>query len=155
MMFDKDGSRSLSYDQFSRFIINVVAAAPEHITFVDIADTITRFAIEGDEHDMTIERITEMFAMDNSMKYVMNLEAATQEEVDTLKAVQIGRVNKLFDCWDLDRYVLCTRGEILFSSYQKNTNEKKILLHLEKKKKKKKLTSDFCNIPSCPTIIFY
>lgn len=102
IMFDKDGSRSLDYEQFSRFIINVVAAAPEHITFVDIADTITSFAINGSDQDLTIEKITEMFAMDNSMKQVMNLEAATQEEVDKLKAVQIGRVNKLFDCWDLN-----------------------------------------------------
>jgi Ca2+-binding EF-hand superfamily protein len=32
----------------------------------------------------------------------MDLSKATQEEVEKLKGTEMGRVNKLFDLWDVD-----------------------------------------------------
>jgi Ca2+-binding EF-hand superfamily protein len=90
----------LNFEQFSRFIINVVASGPEKVTFNDLADFITRSACVGNE--MTTEKLAERFAMQQSMKYIMDFSRATPAEVDKLSASQCGRVNKLFDMWDLD-----------------------------------------------------
>lgn len=101
LMFDMDNSRSLDFEQFSRFIINVVAAVPE-VSFEDIADLITKSASGDVDEEYSSEVIAEMFSLDSNMKHVMDLSAATQEEVDQLKGVELGRVNRLFDLWDTD-----------------------------------------------------
>jgi Ca2+-binding EF-hand superfamily protein len=99
LFLDHKGTRSMNLDQFSRFIIGVAASVPG-VSLDDICDVITKSAAED---VVGISSLGKRFSLDQQMETVQDLAKGTQEEVDALKGVKMGRLNKLFDLFDLDK----------------------------------------------------
>jgi len=99
LVFDEDSSRSLDYEQFSRFIIQVVAASPEEYTFDDIADSMTMLA--ADDVEMTAEEIAALYELNEQMKAVLEMKES-MEKLANVTDSQLKKCGSLFMLWDSD-----------------------------------------------------
>jgi len=99
LLFDEDSSRSLDYEQFARFMIQVVAAAPEHLTFDDIADSMTLLAAQDIE--MTSEEIAALYELNQDVQQILALKE-TSEALAEVTESQLKKSNSLFYLWDMD-----------------------------------------------------
>ena len=96
-------TKTLDFDMFTKFIIHVVAALPNHVTFEDVADTMTKQVATGSQ--LSEEQLNNMFALDNSMKRmksVVNLNGIDPELIDSVSQEDIERISRLFELWDTD-----------------------------------------------------
>lgn len=118
LVMEANDSRSLTYEQFGKLIMNVVAAHPDDVKFEDIADKLTKLAAEP--HVFDADNVQHLFAMDKTLQTVVEkMKAAGSElsppgssdsKTDTdsnefvlsLSGVEMIKANRLFDMWDLD-----------------------------------------------------
>ena len=121
LVMEANDSRSLTYEQFGKLIMNVVAAHPDDVKFEDIADKLTRLAAEP--HVFDADSVQHLFAMDRTLQTVVEQMKSTTSDDDTnkkyrgdsktdtdrnefvlsLSGVEMIKANRLFDMWDLDR----------------------------------------------------
>ena len=97
LLFDKEEKRELQYKDFCRLILNVVASSGE--TFDDVADTLTRNAIDLSS-GVTSEYVVEKFNMDRSCKVLLHI--ADDEVLSDLSAVELAKIERLFVMFDND-----------------------------------------------------
>lgn len=99
-----DDVRSMDFEQFTRFIENVLATSPS-LTLDQLADMVTIDVAKKDSDLMTPDQISELFAMDTCLKEVLyitedaedwQIEAACDEDIC------FGKASRLFELWDLD-----------------------------------------------------
>ena len=103
MLCDDSSERKLDYANFTKFIIHVVAASPDHVTFDDVADTMTKQVATADLN-IDGETLNDMFAMDRTIHAaVEEMKAATQDQVDHINLSEMTRILRLFNLWDLDK----------------------------------------------------
>ncbi|KAL7556119.1 hypothetical protein ACA910_020202 [Epithemia clementina (nom. ined.)] len=100
LMFDEDHSRNLNYEQFAKFIINILAASPDHIEFDDVADAMTKAASEP--VTMTTDELLSVLMLQETMEEALDLQDAVQQHNDQIAKSQLARCKKLFLLWDLD-----------------------------------------------------
>lgn len=100
LMFDEENKRTLDYPQFTKLILNIVAASPEDVKFEDVADAMTLAACQPTE--MTEDDMATLFLGDEMYKAVLELQQEEKEFSDVISALQYGRMTRLFDLWDLD-----------------------------------------------------
>uniref|UniRef100_A0A7S2MT52 EF-hand domain-containing protein n=1 Tax=Helicotheca tamesis TaxID=374047 RepID=A0A7S2MT52_9STRA len=98
LVFDESHTRKLNFEEFARFMHTVVAASGKK--FDDVADKITKLV--SDEHYMSPDDVKDLFAMDESMKMLMEIQADAEDAAKILTAIEIGKSNRLFDLLDLD-----------------------------------------------------
>lgn len=100
LLFDEKQTRELSYKDFVRLMLNVVASSPEHITFNDVADTLTRNATSvsgGISSDYVMER----FSMDSTSKLLLDIAHDDDLFVD-LSVVELSKIDRLFAMFGVD-----------------------------------------------------
>lgn len=102
LVFDENHVHALNYEEFTKLIINVVAASPDHVKFKDVADDMTRHAAKP--IDLSSDDVSHLFAMDTCLEVLNNLEGDEKKQSDEreLSRVEASKVNRLFDIWDLD-----------------------------------------------------
>lgn len=98
LMVDGNTSRSMNYEQFSRFFLTVVGACYGDMTFEQVADKVMA---EGGTK-LIPEDIYAKFEMDANLKMVMTLKEASKEQVDRVDPFQVNRSSRLFGLWDLN-----------------------------------------------------
>ena len=100
--------RMLDYPQFSSLLLNVVAAGS--LNFHDVANSMT---LAFCKDDVTTVDMSDLFVSESTYhKAVEQNDIAGTNERDVLDALQYGRLNRLFDLWDLDH-----SGELDFSEF--------------------------------------
>jgi len=96
LMMEPNDQRTLNYEQFSKFIMAIVASADT--TFEDISDdliiALTRNNGPVDMTDLLVTAAMTQAAQD--------LEDDRCDGEDTISALSYGRLQKLFDLWDID-----------------------------------------------------
>jgi Ca2+-binding EF-hand superfamily protein len=96
LMMDKNDKRTLSYEQFGRLIMAIVAAG--NTTFDEIADDLTLAVTSNDticEEDLETLIVAEtIFQKSKDLE-----EGSRRGEVD---ALSYGRLKRLFSLWDID-----------------------------------------------------
>lgn len=100
LMFDDEQKRTLDYPQFTKLILNIVAASPGDVKFEDVADSMTLAACQPTE--ITEEDMATLFLGDEMYKAVVELHQEEKEFSEVINALQYGRMVRLFDLWDLD-----------------------------------------------------
>lgn len=90
LMIDKDDSRTLDYEEFGRLIMAVLASA--QMTFDELAD------------ELALALANEIQISDEEMTKLMVADAFYElaNEQNSLDALAYGRLQKLFDIWDVD-----------------------------------------------------
>jgi Ca2+-binding EF-hand superfamily protein len=98
LLFDEEEKRELQYRDFCRLILNVVASSGE-FTFDDVADTLTRNAIDLSS-GVTRDYVVDRFNMDRSCKVLLHI--ADDEALSDLSAVELAKIERLFAMFDND-----------------------------------------------------
>lgn len=99
LMFDDDATRTLDYESFARFMINVVVATPEEYTFDDIADAMTLLAMQ--DVQLTKEEVKALYELDEEVQKVLDMKEE-QEILSNVTESQLTKAFTLFSLWDLD-----------------------------------------------------
>ena len=97
LLFDENNRRKLTYDEFARLMLNITASAPEHITFDDVADHLTRNATDVSS-GVTDEYVLEKFSMAKAAKLLNNL--TEDEKFVSLGLVELVKMDRLFAMFD-------------------------------------------------------
>eukprot|EP00978_Attheya_sp_CCMP212_P027044 scaffold90116_cov52-Attheya_sp.AAC.2 len=96
LMLDKDDTRELGYEQFTKLILNIAAAGDT--TFEDIADALTiSFAKPTPLSD---EDLAHLIVADEIYNVASDLAQAVEEEIEVDDALCYAKMHKLFDLWD-------------------------------------------------------
>jgi EF hand len=98
LMMTKDDERTLDYEKFSQLILSIVSATG--ITFNEAADAMTLSMLQ----DKTIseEDLINLMVSEAVYSEVVALIEEETEAMEILDALQLGRLQKLFDLWDED-----------------------------------------------------
>lgn len=99
LLFDEKEKRELTYQEFARLMLNVTASAPDHITFDDVADSLTRNAITI-ASGVTSEYVLSKYSMDKSSKLLLDLKETVTYL--GLGVVDLAKLDRLFDQFDAD-----------------------------------------------------
>jgi len=99
LLFDETEKRELQYRDFCRLMLNVVASSRDNISFDDVADTLTRNAIDLSS-GVTSEYVMEKYSMDKTSKLLLNIEA--DEELNDVSVVEMAKLDRLFVMFDDD-----------------------------------------------------
>lgn len=99
LLFDEEEKRELQYKDFCRLMLNVVASSPDNITFDDVADTLTRNAIDMSS-GVTSDYVMEKFNMDRTSKILLHI--ADDQELADLSVVELAKIDRLFGMFDND-----------------------------------------------------
>lgn len=94
---DPSHHRMLNYEQFSEFMLNLIAAFPKYVDFHDIANSMT---LSHARADVTDEDLRELFITENLFE-----DADTSGSVEQALSNDIlenGRLHRLFELIDLD-----------------------------------------------------
>ena len=99
LVMEEEDTRDLTFEQFAKLMMNVVAAHPENVRFEDIADKLTIMAAQPFVFDTNT--IQNLFAMDRTLKravqdFQLN-EDTKQAETAELTTVEKGKAARLFD----------------------------------------------------------
>lgn len=98
LMLDKDDKRKLDYEQFARLILNIVAAGD--VTFAEVADFLTLAMCKPAV--VNEEELAQLIVADEMYQLASDIVEAEKEAVEVTDALQYGRINRLFDLWDLN-----------------------------------------------------
>ena len=101
LMFDDDHCRSLTYEQFARFIINIIAASPDHIVFDDVADAMTK-AASVPVSTLSAEDLKAISTLQETLEEVLDVQDEVEKHNEHIRKSQLARSQKLFTLWDLD-----------------------------------------------------
>jgi Ca2+-binding EF-hand superfamily protein len=96
LMMDKDDQRVLSYEQFAKLIMAVVAAFC--MTFDELADQLTLALTNGDE--ISEEAMAEILVAEEAYAEARGKQREENEREKTLDALSYSRTQKLFELWD-------------------------------------------------------
>ena len=101
MCTDKD--RPLEFAQYSSLILNVVAAGSLH--FHDVANAMTLAVCKN---DVTRTDLSDLFVGDDMYKIAVeeHNRGVNPDSNEIVDALHYGRLNRLFDLWDLDVSVI-------------------------------------------------
>ena len=108
LMYAEENERSLTYPEFARLIMNVVAAANMEFDFV--ADALTVSVCRPKDRDSEFARI---FQEDLVSRVVNESEHTFDGHIDGVNAFQYGRLQRLFDLWDLNHDGLLDVSELV------------------------------------------
>jgi len=97
LLFDEKQTRQLSYRDFARLMLNVVASSHEHITFDEMADTLTRNAINVSS-GITSDYVVAKYSMDTTSKLLLDI--SEEEEFTSLGVVELAKMERLFVMFD-------------------------------------------------------
>eukprot|EP00542_Grammatophora_oceanica_P020638 CAMPEP_0194047640 /NCGR_PEP_ID=MMETSP0009_2-20130614/25089_1 /TAXON_ID=210454 /ORGANISM="Grammatophora oceanica, Strain CCMP 410" /LENGTH=514 /DNA_ID=CAMNT_0038693309 /DNA_START=184 /DNA_END=1728 /DNA_ORIENTATION=- len=99
MCADNSSRNTLDYDQFSSLLLNVVAAGS--LNFHDVANSMT---LSICKNDVTRTDLKDLFVGDEIYKTALAEQqgGSAVADYEILDALQYGRLNRLFDLWDLD-----------------------------------------------------
>ena len=120
-LFDENHSRSLDYEQFAKFIINIVAASPEHIEFDDVADAMTKAASEP--VTITTDELLAILMLEETVQEVLDLQEAVEKHNESVAKSQLARCQKLFILWDLDNDGAVSLDEMILGLRYVNTEK--------------------------------
>ncbi|CAB9520841.1 expressed unknown protein [Seminavis robusta] len=129
LVMEKEDLRSLTFEQFAKLIMNVVAAHPNHVKFEDIADKLTRLASNHDSV-LDMDSIQHLFAMDRTLERAVqdfskeDSKESVEEAISKLSSVERLKAARLFDMWDLDSNGFVTFHELALGlrKFQETTN---------------------------------
>jgi Ca2+-binding EF-hand superfamily protein len=103
LMMDKNDKRTLNYEQFGRLMMAVVAAA--NCTFDDIADDLT-LALTTHTNYIDDKTLTSLFVPDSVYQLAKEINRGFKKKgksIDMMmNPLSFGRLNKLFQLWDVD-----------------------------------------------------
>jgi Ca2+-binding EF-hand superfamily protein len=105
LMLDEDDKRTLNFEEFAKLMLHVVTAAGNK--FVDMADKMTLAMISTKA--VSKEDISNLMCGEALYHLVKDEQEEHRELLETMDALQYGRMQKLFDLWDSDN-----DGEISF-----------------------------------------
>lgn len=104
LMVNENQDTTIDYAEFSELILNVVASFDEPVEFHEIADAITLSACR---QDITDDDIRDLFvdreAFRDAMHRTSSSSLSLQEDEKLCEQdLAYGKLNRLFDLWDLD-----------------------------------------------------
>lgn len=103
LMMDKNDKRTLNYEQFGRLMMAVVAAA--NCTFDDIADDLT-LALTTHTNYIDDKTLTSLFVPDTVYQLAKEINRSFKKKGKSndmmMNPLSFGRLNKLFQLWDVD-----------------------------------------------------
>ena len=99
LLFDETEKRELLYKDFARLMLNVVASSPDNITFDDVADTLTRNALDVSS-GVTSDYVMEKFSMDTTSKLLLDISEV--EDHISLSVIELAKMDRLFAMFDMD-----------------------------------------------------
>lgn len=99
--------RVLDYQQFSSLLLNVVAAGS--LNFHDVANSMT---LAYCKDDVTTVDMSDLFVSDETYQKALEQSDSAGNDKDVLDVLEYGRLNRLFDLWDLDH-----SGQLEFSEF--------------------------------------
>jgi Ca2+-binding EF-hand superfamily protein len=108
LMMDKDDKRTLNYEQFSRLIMAIVAAADT--TFENISDDLMIALTRSDT--ISAEALRDLLVDKESKKIAKEMDREAKKDEGKINALQYARLQKLFDMWDIDGDGDITPGEL-------------------------------------------
>jgi len=97
LVYADENERSMTYPEFARLLMNVAAAANMDFDFV--ADALTVSVCCPKDKDIELASI---FQEDHLSRAVQDSEYAFDGHTDGIDAFQYGRLQRLFDLWDLN-----------------------------------------------------
>mmetsp|Transcript_16377 Transcript_16377/g.35580 ORF Transcript_16377/g.35580 Transcript_16377/m.35580 type:complete len:450 (+) Transcript_16377:31-1380(+) len=100
LMYDEDENKTLDYVEFTKLVLNVISTAPDDVSFDEMIDDMLKAAAMP--AIMSEEDLAMLVVADEMQKAVMELEETAREIAEVVDAVQYGRMQRLFDLWDLD-----------------------------------------------------
>mmetsp|Transcript_37246 Transcript_37246/g.81099 ORF Transcript_37246/g.81099 Transcript_37246/m.81099 type:complete len:450 (-) Transcript_37246:83-1432(-) len=100
LMYDEDENKTLDYVEFTKLVLNVISTAPDDVSFDEMIDDMLKAAAMPAV--MSEEDLAMLVVADEMQKAVMELEETAREIAEVVDAVQYGRMQRLFDLWDLD-----------------------------------------------------
>jgi len=98
LMMDRDDRRTLNYEQFGRLILAVVASAGT--SFDEIADDLTLAMTRT--ATMSQEDFEKLIVSEAFYEAAKELQAEARHDGKVLDALTYGRLQKLFDLWDVN-----------------------------------------------------
>lgn len=98
LMMDKDDQRTLNYEQFGRLIMAIAAAA--NSTFDDLYDDLMVSLTRQDA--VNPDTLRELLVSEDLYKIAQDLSKASGKEEGKIDALSYGRLQRLFDLWDVD-----------------------------------------------------
>jgi Ca2+-binding EF-hand superfamily protein len=96
LMLDKDDTRELGYEQFTKLILNIAAAGD--MKFGDIADALTISAAK--RTPLSDEDLALLIVADEIYNAASDIARAIEEELEVDDALCYAKMHKLFDLWD-------------------------------------------------------
>eukprot|EP00978_Attheya_sp_CCMP212_P034589 scaffold145576_cov40-Attheya_sp.AAC.1 len=96
LMLDKDDTRELGYEQFTKLIMNIAAAGD--MKFGDIADALTISAAKPTP--LSDEDLARLIVADEIYNAASDIARAVEEELEVDDALCYAKMHKLFDLWD-------------------------------------------------------
>ena len=97
MCSENDENRRLDYPHFSSLLLNVVAAGA--LNFHDVANSMT---LAFCKDDVSRTDMTDLFVGSDVSQLALGESEKSLDESVVLDALQYGRMNRLFDLWDID-----------------------------------------------------
>ena len=108
LAIDKDSTRSMHFDEFAEFMLNVVTAFPRHISYHEIFNAMTLSAYR---QDVTNEDMQELFTNHEIYEDALGDDKKSAEVADHNSLAYV-KACKLFDIWDLDHDQTLTVDEL-------------------------------------------
>eukprot|EP00550_Attheya_septentrionalis_P011410 CAMPEP_0198306124 /NCGR_PEP_ID=MMETSP1449-20131203/58240_1 /TAXON_ID=420275 /ORGANISM="Attheya septentrionalis, Strain CCMP2084" /LENGTH=628 /DNA_ID=CAMNT_0044008671 /DNA_START=641 /DNA_END=2527 /DNA_ORIENTATION=+ len=96
LMLDKDDTRELGYEQFTKLILNIAAAGDTK--FEEIADALTISAAKPTP--LSDEDLAHLIVADEIYNAALGYAQAIEEEIEVDDALCYAKMHKLFDLWD-------------------------------------------------------
>ena len=109
LMLDKDDKRMLNYEEFANLMLHVVTAAGKK--FDEMADKMTLAMVS--EKEVSEEDFAHLMCAEFLYHTTKDEQEGQRELLETIDALQYGRMQKLFDLWDEDKDDEISFGELL------------------------------------------
>ena len=107
-MLDKHDKRTLDYEQFGRLVLAVVAASTA--PFDQVVDDLI-FALTADD-PIPESELQALYVADNMYEGVLDLKQKQHEVSHLMDPVIYGRIQKLFDTWDINNDGYISKKEL-------------------------------------------
>ena len=111
LMYGDAEERTLTFPEFTKLVLKIIAASPGEMSFNEIADAMLEF--EAETLALTTSELEELDRYEKDFAKRIEDENAAREEADISDALKYTRLLRLFELWDVDRDGKIDFGELV------------------------------------------
>ena len=111
LMYGDAEERTLTFPEFTKLVLKIIAASPGDMSINEIADAMLEF--EAETLALTTSELEELDRYEKDFAKRIEDENAAREEADISDALKYTRLLRLFELWDVDRDGKIDFGELV------------------------------------------